>query len=88
MSAKRKPRKVEKRSAPRYSSAPCPSGKRGYVTKAEARQVARTLRKQGDERLMSPYRCEHCGLVHIGHLPAAVRAGEVTRGEYYSGEAA
>ena len=86
MSVKRKPRPKLGHTEPRYTYVACPSGKRGYITKAEAKVIARRLRKQGDGSLMNAYRCEACGLIHLGHLPLAVRTGEVGRREYFSQE--
>jgi hypothetical protein len=87
VSAKRRARRTENPAgrAVRFTSVPCPSGKFGYFTKAEAKTVARRLRKLGDNRLMNAYRCGQCGLIHIGHLPRVVMQGEVTRGEYFGG---
>lgn len=58
----------------------CPvCGKRSFPTKHMARRVRRQMR---DRRGLSVYECAFGGW-HVGHLPWAVRRGEVTRGEIY-----
>lgn len=89
MSARRKARpKPAKPNSVKFSMNSCSSGKRVFDTKSEARQVARLLRKEGDNALMTPYVCPECEGIHIGHLPKAVRRGEITRDEYYERGAA
>lgn len=61
----------------------CPTSKKAYVTRAEAHRAAVRIQKQVGGERMSPYRCrDGCAYFHIGHLPRAVKRGEVTRGEY------
>jgi hypothetical protein len=51
----------------------CYTGKRGFLSRAAAKDAARkTLARYGR---MRPYACSHCGFWHIGHVPAAVKAG-------------
>jgi hypothetical protein len=47
------------------------SGKRTHATKDDAlRQLREVMRrKPGRSRGAQPYRCDHCGLWHIGHPP-------------------
>lgn len=48
--------------------------KLGYLTKADAKRVARFMgsRHREDVHL---YRCPHCALWHVGHVvPAGIRA--------------
>lgn len=53
-------------------------GKRSYLSKHAARQARKTL---PDRRGLSVYECG--SFWHVGHLPFAVRRGDVTRGEIY-----
>jgi len=47
--------------------------KQVYLSKAEAKQVARSMSRRHREALHL-YRCPHCGYHHVGHVvPAAVR---------------
>ena len=72
---------------------PCQgTGKRGYLTRADARRArARTRGSGADEKAgsLSIYRCQDrggvkgCGWFHIGHLPKSVVQGDVPRGEVY-----
>ena len=55
-------------------------GKRSYLSKHAARQARKTL---PDRRGLSVYECGNSGFWHVGHLPFAVRRGDVTRGEIY-----
>ncbi|WP_416565111.1 hypothetical protein [Nocardia testacea] len=59
----------------------CPTcEKRRYITRRDARRVARTL--PGNH--ISTYECEELPGWHIGHLPNRVRWGEVTRDEHFA----
>lgn len=49
------------------------TGKKRYLTKAEAKSVKRTARAV--DRACHAYRCPHCGLFHLGHLPRSLRGG-------------
>lgn len=60
----------------------CPSGKIAYGSRADARAAAMRARKRGEH--CRPYRCPRCDLIHIGHLPPAVVAGEVSATEFYN----
>lgn len=60
----------------------CSSGKRAWQGRADAKSYAKMLGRQGKPG-MNAYRCDDCGLFHIGHLPTAVRAGVVGRNDYY-----
>lgn len=51
----------------------CPSGKKPYSTKAEARRAVHSLRKAGKPQ--RHYRCEHCGDYHL----TSMRKGEYGR---------
>lgn len=54
----------------------CPeTGKRGWVSRADAKKVARNVHP-GEH--MSAYKCR-CGYWHLGHLPGQVRKGIATR---------
>lgn len=54
-------------------------GKRSYISRKEARRVARTIPPDGGPRL-NPYRCDVMeGYWHLGHLPARVRRGNAGR---------
>jgi hypothetical protein len=54
------------------------TGKRSYSTRKAARRSERQQRAAKGH--MSTYQCE-CGWWHLGHLPAEVVAGHVTRDE-------
>ncbi|WP_375483288.1 hypothetical protein [uncultured Jatrophihabitans sp.] len=55
-------------------------GKRSYPSRKLARQAARNYHGEGR---LAPYQCPHNDQAwHNGHLPAAVRAGDVDRDEY------
>lgn len=91
MSYKRRPRGSEHKQGVRLASPNCGTGKKAYVTRAEARQVAVRIQKQDGGERMSAYKCNvdgGCGYFHIGHLPRAVKRGEITRDEYRKGDAA
>ena len=48
--------------------------KQGYLTKADAKRVARLMSSRYREGFHL-YRCPHCALWHVGHVvPAAIRA--------------
>jgi hypothetical protein len=44
------------------------TGKRRYETAAHAAFDAAALSRQQREHL-EPYRCPHCGGIHVGHVP-------------------
>lgn len=60
----------------------CPSGKKGYENRQQARDAAKVLHQTGrtKERL-SAYKCPEplCRYFHLGNLPEDVRLGEITR---------
>lgn len=56
---------------------PCACGKRSYVDKRDAKTARRIL--GGDH--LSVYRCTTSGMWHIGHKPAKLIRGEITRAE-------
>lgn len=60
----------------------CGCGKRGYVSKTSAKQAIRQIPPDGVR--MRPYACpDGLPVWHIGHLPRAVRQGEVSASDYY-----
>lgn len=64
----------------------CPCQKRGYVSKDAAKQAIRQIPFDGLK--MRPYACPDGKPVwHLGHLPRAVREGEVSADDYYGGQA-
>ena len=67
------------------TSTTCASGKLAYVARREAKRHARRLKRTAthDGAGLRPYRCPRCGLWHVGHLPAEVRAGAWTADEHY-----
>jgi hypothetical protein len=65
-------------------SGTCPSGKIVYYSRKQAREHSRRISNQTGK--MRPYQCPECDNWHIGHLPRAVRQGEVAADEYYRGE--
>lgn len=61
----------------------CPSGKRWFVTRAEASRAAKALyRRYGGTRTRS-FRCPHegCNGFHIGTAPAGLLHGDYGRDE-------
>lgn len=58
---------------------PCACGKRGYIAKAGAKTARRIL--GGDH--LSVYRCAVSGNWHLGHKPAKLTRGEITRDEVH-----
>jgi len=53
-----------------------------FNTRAEAKQWARQLlQKYPENKILSQYRCEHCGYFHNGEYPAdeSARAGKRSR---------
>lgn len=60
----------------------CPSGKLAHSTRADAKRHALKHRlSYGDH--VRPYRCDHCQLWHVGHLPRVVLDGVTTADEHY-----
>lgn len=57
----------------------CPSGKRGYSSRRDAKKAL----EQAPLSHMRPYRCPHCPYWHNGHLPQAVLRGERTADQHY-----
>lgn len=58
----------------------CPTGKRSYDSRNAAKRAkSRNARMLGDR--LSEYWCDQCDSWHLGHLPAAVRRGEISRSE-------
>lgn len=54
--------------------------KQVYLSKAEAKRVARDMSRRHREALHL-YRCPHCGYHHIGHMvPAFIRAAVTATG--------
>ena len=43
-------------------------GKRQYANSRDAKRVARRAQAQTGGRVLSPYRCEWCGWIHLGHV--------------------
>lgn len=60
----------------------CSTGKRGYPERAGAKEVAKFMSKTGNPGT-HVYRCAECRNWHVGHLPSAVRRGEVSAQEWY-----
>lgn len=63
----------------------CPGcGKRSYESKGDARAAAKYLRSKGGKGL-NVYACVAPGGSgwHVGHLPADIRAGKVSRRTVY-----
>ena len=51
----------------------CPTGKRSYETRVEARQARRKY--PGEAR--RAYTCDQCGTWHLGRLKRALKMGRV-----------
>lgn len=64
----------------------CVCGKRGYPSRSSARKVR--TRGHSDASSLHAYRCDDDPtLWHLGHMPAAVKRGEIDRHTYYDREA-
>lgn len=50
----------------------CPTQKRAYQTRADAKRQAKLNARNGGD-LLRVYRCPHCDRIHLGHLPPAGR---------------
>jgi len=62
--------------------------KQAYLSKAEAKRVARDMSRRHREA-MHLYRCPHCGYHHVGHIvPARLRALGTGSAAYATGWAA
>lgn len=61
----------------------CPTtGKRAYCNKKQAKAARR--RTPNGHRL-NIYRCEHCGFLHLGHMPTVVRSGVLDKAAWKAG---
>lgn len=49
-----------------YVTGVCPTGKRAYLKRRDAKVTARIMRDAGHGALYD-YRCPECGYIHIGH---------------------
>ncbi|WP_251153721.1 hypothetical protein [Cellulosimicrobium sp. Marseille-Q4280] len=63
----------------------CPTGKRGYMDKGDAKKVASAMRREGTK--VRAYPCDQCSEFHVGHMPKAVRDGEVSASQFYAQKA-
>ena len=52
------------------------TGKRGYWDRKTASAVRRG---HVSRKHLGVFRCQHCNLWHLGHRPAKLTAGEITR---------
>lgn len=57
----------------------CPSGNLAHTSRRDAKVHA--VRHRGGH--VRPYRCDDCGLWHIGYLPVQVRRGLESADEHY-----
>lgn len=64
----------------RWVRTDCPSGKRGYPSRRDAKKAL----EQAPLDHMRPYRCPHCPYWHNGHLSRAVMQGQRTANEHYN----
>lgn len=61
----------------------CPTtGKKQFWDRQSAKTIARFVHQH-----VRPYRCEHCGFWHNGHLAPSVLRGLRTRAETYQRKA-
>lgn len=59
------------------------TGKIRYFDKSGARKARRHMMARGKVKgKLSAYICEFCGFYHLGHMPKAVRTGELDKGEW------
>ena len=56
----------------------CSSGKRAWAVRSAAKAKARDVKQRGGDHT-TPYRCEECGMYHLGHLAQDVAIGNVDR---------
>lgn len=63
-----------------WVSCPTPGcGKRAYTSKRAARHQRRVVEPAAT---MNVYECQDSGYYHFGHVPSAVRSGEVSRDDW------
>lgn len=55
----------------------------GYERRRFAHQAAKRLKLNTGTRGVRPYACPACGLWHVGHLPAATKAGVLSSDAVY-----
>ncbi len=53
------------------------TGKRGYTSRRDARKARGGTPSEGSP--LTIYRCESCARYHLGHMPRAVRRGEIEK---------
>jgi hypothetical protein len=82
VSHRRKARRQQKNHAIKVVFPECPSGKRGFESRKDAKAWNSRGARMGLDRL-HPYLCEHCTFWHVGHLPKAVKKGDTDRHTYY-----
>lgn len=70
-----------RRDASSWATNECSTGKRAHATRESAKAQRTRMAKVSGR--MDIYRCDECGMFHLGHLPRAVREGKVSRNEYY-----
>lgn len=63
---------------------PRPCSKTRYFTRKEARRARRNSHL--DHRHLRPYICGDCGLFHLGAIPLAALAGEISAADLYDDE--
>lgn len=60
----------------------CPSGKRAYTTRKNAKAEAYRIRRNQSNH-MRPYYCDQCTLFHLAHLPPKVMSGAYSEKAWY-----
>lgn len=54
-----------------------------YDTKADARRVRKRMFGRGHvDGKLNAYRCQFCGWWHLGHMPQAVRNGQLNKASW------
>lgn len=64
------------------SQTACPSKKRAYPTRKNAKHHAKNLREQGAH--VRPYECPACSFWHVGHLPNVTQRGEMSSQDFHA----
>lgn len=59
-------------------------GKRGYLSRVDAKRAQKFFRKRNGVKHCRPYRCTRCGFWHLGRVGPAVLKGKLVAAELYA----
>lgn len=78
----RSPKKSRRETVHHVHTPEC--GKRGYLSRADAKRVLRRHRKgPKPNHMVRPYQCPNCGYFHLGAPPIEVKRGLMTAAEFF-----